>query len=1268
MNDSSVAPPGLLDPQRAHRFLLGLNQRVERTNRRRHELVAEHAEQERQDEATWNQRKVDTTEQCRSMRREALQKWDQAEEQLIAGYEAEAVGSRTELRRIAVIFRRKLDEEYKTIDRKYESRLQAVEHQYNSRKNQPALDNQKELAQIEAALGPIREDMDWARSLTIRRLNHIPETPPPETPEEDPRLPPPKSVQQTLDSIDELTRKARKIVGEMQSGTASKVVDSFYLPAATAVFLLIWAIAVLVFVQENWLLWGAVGIGVAFFLAFSVYLILLWPLRKMTRRLHPRIERVFAAAESCATTGRSVSNRNRKESEHELVSRRDEHREAASRWKVEQGAAVKQLLANEESEHRSGLMTKIEQADGHFQGSINTVAANMRSAADQTAETITAKLAAVDAEIQRERQVTAQRRAEEIERLNTRLHDGLRRGKERLQHTVALVENRFPDWESLAVGGSESESSKPQWLDFLPIGWLDLTPLMTGLDDSFPRRLPLALHRRLHSTLIIQADPSRLGEAVEACHSVLWRLLTAAPPSKAKMTLIDPIGRGQNFTEFMALADHDASIVGGRVWTTDEKIEGRLGELAHHVEDILQSSLRDRFERIEDYNQVAGSMAGAYRSVAAVGCPEGLSRGAYRHLGALMGAGIRCGVTTVLVCPTDKPWPSDMPLPEGDHIMNLSIDATGTWRYHGEGWGEIEISIVRPPDPVHRTRLLEQVGSAATDAARVEVPLAALLDESTGGNRSSADELAIPIGSQGADRSLSLRLGQGVAHHALVAGKTGSGKSTLLHAIITSGAYHYSTDELRFYLLDFKKGVEFKCYAESGLPHARVIGIESEREFGLSVLKSLDVEMQQRGEALRSAGAGDLAEYREKTGKTMPRILLIMDEFQELFVRDDRLAADCALLLDRIVRQGRSFGMHAILASQSLAGAYSLPRATLGQMAVRIAMQCGEADAALILSDDNTAARLISRPGEAIYNDAGGLAEGNQPLQVAWLPTEAQNKMLATITEREQPSAESLGPAIVFEGNVPCRWSQSLSDGAVAETKGSLAGLLGEPVEIGPPLALSLSRDSGRNVLIIAPSDAKSSVLATTVVGMSRMNPSTKVEYFDATRDGDGPKPTEMWVAQSVDFDVVRTRDAERRLIQLADEIDRRDESSDPLLIVLDPIERFKDLRPDDSFSFSLDDAGGGTLTGAKAFETVLQNGPSVGIFVLMTCGSAENYSRWIPRSSQHDFELKILGALNPSDSSLLIDSPIAAELSDATLLLYDEADGKVRKFRYCGL
>ena len=78
-------------------------------------------------------------------------------------------------------------------------------------------------------------------------------------------------------------------------------------------------------------------------------------------------------------------------------------------------------------------------------------------------------------------------------------------------------------------------------------------------------------------------------------------------------------------------------------------------------------------------------------------------------------------------------------------------------------------------------------------------------------------------------------------------------------------------------------------------------------------------------------------------------------------------------MLDRLVRQGRAFGIHVILGSQTLGGAYSLARSTLGQIAIRVALQCSEADAHLILSEENTAARLLTRPGEAIYNDFNGV-------------------------------------------------------------------------------------------------------------------------------------------------------------------------------------------------------------------------------------------------------------------------------------------------------
>ncbi|HIB01677.1 MAG TPA: DNA translocase FtsK, partial [Phycisphaerales bacterium] len=267
-----------------------------------------------------------------------------------------------------------------------------------------------------------------------------------------------------------------------------------------------------------------------------------------------------------------------------------------------------------------------------------------------------------------------------------------------------------------------------------------------------------------------------------------------------------------------------------------------------------------------------------------------------------------------------------------------------------------------------------------------------------------------------------LTLGRGTAQHALIAGKTGSGKSTLLHVLITNLALWYSPDEIEFYLVDFKKGVEFKTYATHKLPHARVVAVESDREFGISVLQRIDAELKRRGELFRELGVQDIAGFRDKSTERMPRILLIIDEFQELFVDDDRVAQEASLLLDRLVRQGRAFGIHAIMGSQTLDGAYTLSRSTMGQMAVRVALQCSEQDSYIILNEDNAAARLLSRPGEAIYNDAAGNIEGNSPFQVVWLNDKEREIFIKDLIKRDNGIKRDM---VVYEGNQPVHLAEN---------------------------------------------------------------------------------------------------------------------------------------------------------------------------------------------------------------------------------------------------
>ncbi|MFK8113245.1 MAG: FtsK/SpoIIIE domain-containing protein [Rubripirellula sp.] len=1285
MKDSSVSPVGLFDTRRQRQLLDGLAERFRHCLDQQQVLQTKHAQQRVQEEEQFATARAQVTAECRTQRRNMLRQWDDADESLTSRYEASAIQNRKDLNRLAALFRRKLADETKVIERKVEARRQAVLQQYENRKNQPGQQKRKEHKLIDESLHGIHENLEWGRALTIRRLDRLPEVLPAEDSSEDMRESTPDSVQDSIETIGRLTRKCNKTVEEMQTGAASKIVDSFYLPAGVAVFLVLWAIAAFFLAPPPPWLMMAAGIIPAGLLGFTIYLILLWPLKRMTRRLYPRFERIGQAAEECASTGRKISAQMASDTSAELVQRRDAHLEAAKRWQVEQIAALGERLQAEEEGIREKLTKALEDADQDFTDSFATVGNEMRSKADAVAQGITQKLAAADQTVQQQREANAAERYNELKRLAARLKDGVGRGLSRITQSDQLVQEHFPDWKTLL----DSEPSRRN-LDFVPLGSLRVSDSLRQLlqqdaqsngtagteqlptllaDAEIPTSLPVVLHRRLHSGVVIRAASAHVDQALDLAHQILWRLLCGAPAAQAKLTLIDPLGRGQHFTSFMALADHDPSLVGHRVWTTDNKIDARLGELAHHVEDVLQASLRDRFEKIEDYNEVAGSMAEPYRAVAAVGFPEGLSRDANRHLRALIESGLRCGIFTVLVCDDSKEWPSDMPIPAGEKMLQLHVDEHGDWRLLSEGLENLPFEPAKSPPASLRNDLVEKIGVAAVNASRVEIPLENILSAADEGKGSTTDGIDIVVGSQGANRSLSLELGEGVRQHVLIAGKTGSGKSTLLHSIITSGAHHYRPDQLQYYLLDFKKGVEFKPYAEIGLPHARVIGIESEREFGRSVLQRLDEELQERGEKFRSVGVQELGEYREKASQPLPRIMLVIDEFQELFVRDDRLAGDCAMLLDRLVRQGRSFGMHVILSSQSLAGAYSLPRATLGQMAVRIAMQCSESDAALILSDDNTAARLISRPGEAIYNDAGGLVEGNQPFQVAWLASSRHREMLSAITARDESYQAQLPPPVVFEGNRPCKWTPTLANAAInSESSSKLCGLIGESVEIGPPMALSLSRDTGRNVLLITAAESRGGILASTISGFAKNDPRLEVIYFDGSRVDDAASVAPWFSDAGLNIKTVKTRDSESEMVRISELIQERgDDAPDaaPIVVIVDPVERFRDLRQSESFNFSLDSPGA-AVNGGTALQTVLRDGPSANVFVFLVCGSAETLSRWLPRASQHDLELRILGQMNQSDSSLLIDSPMASDLSAATMLMYDDADGRISKFRQC--
>ncbi len=777
-------------------------------------------------------------------------------------------------------------------------------------------------------------------------------------------------------------------------------------------------------------------------------------------------------------------------------------------------------------------------------------------------------------------------------------------------------------------------------------------------------------------SLLLCAGAAAKARSVQTLQAVMMRLETTLPPGKVRFTIIDPVGLGQNFAGFMHLADYSEALVGGKIWTDARHIEQRLADLTEHMENVIQKYLRNEYESIAAYNAEAGEIAEPYRFVVICDFPGGFSEAAAQRLASVLSSGSRCGVYTLISMDPGQELPRGITAADlRNHSVTL-VEENGRYTWSDPDLQSLPLELDSPPPETLVTAALKLVGEAALDATRVEVPFESVAPQADRlWSRQARSDLRVAIGRSGATRLQNLTLGQGTSQHALIAGRTGSGKSTLLHVLITNLSMWYPPDEVEFYLVDFKKGVEFKTYVTHELPHARAVAIESDREFGLSVLERLDQELKHRGALFRRLGVQDLAGFQAAGGEEpLPRTLLIIDEFQEFFVEDDKIAQDAALLLDRLVRQGRAFGIHVLLGSQTLGGAYTLARSTLGQMGVRIALQCSENDSYLILSDDNGAARLLSRPGEAIYNDANGSIEGNSPFQVVWLPDSVREQCLGRLAalarQREYRPPE---PRIVFEGNAAAdpTANPQLAEWFRAAPASPPVAWLGEPVAIKDPTCVRFVRRGSSNLLFAGQrEDAVLAMMSVAMLGLAVQLPSSEARFvvLDGT-PADSPNAgylARLAAGLPHETQVVEWREAVEAIGQLRGELTRRMESGSSggasVFVFINGIQRFRTLRrAEDEFSFGSDQD---KPAPGKQLTELLREGPACGIHMIVWCDSMVALERTFDRQALQEFGHRVLFQMSAPDSTSLIDSAAASKLGFQRALLASEEQGTLQKFR----
>ncbi|MGH3520968.1 MAG: FtsK/SpoIIIE domain-containing protein [Haloechinothrix sp.] len=527
------------------------------------------------------------------------------------------------------------------------------------------------------------------------------------------------------------------------------------------------------------------------------------------------------------------------------------------------------------------------------------------------------------------------------------------------------------------VGAASGVRSPELWR----IGSSTVDGSAAGRTSGVPLSFDVAVPLLDESHLSITSAPKTRERVDALVENLLMRVLSTYQPGAVRVHLWDIGQLTAVLPNFYALSRTSALTVHDPTRLVD-----LLDELAGHIRRIHAGTMQAGYTSLRATRKAAGKLVEPWRIAVLYGNGENLQQEQLRDLKRVAGSALEAGISLILV---------DVPTVLGGSVETISL--IDERRATSSMTGTDVVVDLDPPLPA---------GQVVTAAGRIAEALVA----KQGGPRSFADLLPAEFGRERSARELRAPVGfsEGepvdvvigdASPHALIGGPSGSGKTNFLYALLGGLTARYSPNELALYLLDFKEGVSFAGLAPgrkdaSWLPHARLVGVNvnTDREFGLALLRFLADELRRRSAAAKEHEVTNLAELREADPEGhWPRIVAVIDEFQYLFAGRDTVTALATALLEDIARRGRSQGIHLVLASQDVAGieAFWGKPAIFEQCTLRIAMP----KARRVLAETNQAAVAAPR-WHAVINHDSGVAHGNR---LAHIPDASANGVFGNL-------------------------------------------------------------------------------------------------------------------------------------------------------------------------------------------------------------------------------------------------------------------------------
>ena len=418
-------------------------------------------------------------------------------------------------------------------------------------------------------------------------------------------------------------------------------------------------------------------------------------------------------------------------------------------------------------------------------------------------------------------------------------------------------------------------------------------------------------------------------------------------------------------------------------------------------------------------------------------------------------------------------------------------------------------------------------------------------------------------------------------YHAFVIGETGSGKSRFLHDIIINMIAKYSPEDVELYLMDFK-GVEFNPYRD--IKHSRVILVDrADERITYEVIHELKQKMEERQKILAAAGASDVDEYNKMSADShISQIILVADECQTLFsddAKNNKLQRDMIATIALIAQQGRAYGVHLLLATQSLSNAPQLGASILNQIGEHYILPCLPADAQKLVPDherkdtETVVSQMEKGKGQCYYQGA----DGKFLFTFSYIPKGEVQDSLIDAAKKKSDEHNSNGQ-VYFSGSLQYAMDEQTIDVIAAKGRRHIVASPGQSIAIPQsPVTIPLRDESGENIMLLGIND-KQYVTRTsinTLVSMIATNRRKELDYefvvMDCMKcDDDEPYMDILDKLQAEGLcRLVRPCDRKALLYQLCKDI--ASGSARPTMLTILGEETFRELKFDEPLEFAED-------------------------------------------------------------------------------------------------